>query len=113
MERQWTVACIDFAAIPHNEHACINSGKENSLLTGRNLQQNLNKAHCEVPSAMTEWGFERTEQRQKKEHRSTYLGVLSMGKRNINCCSFFSGSKHRVRPGVASRTRKNRERTYN
>ncbi|MED6236434.1 hypothetical protein ATANTOWER_009149 [Ataeniobius toweri] len=29
--------------------------RKNSLLTGRNLQQN--QAQCERPSATTEWGF--------------------------------------------------------
>ncbi|MED6255424.1 hypothetical protein ATANTOWER_009561 [Ataeniobius toweri] len=38
--------------------------RKNSLLTGRNLQQN--QAQCERPSAMTDWGFERTEQRHKR-----------------------------------------------
>ncbi|MEQ2166884.1 hypothetical protein GOODEAATRI_032975 [Goodea atripinnis] len=31
--------------------------RKNSLLTGRNLQQN--QAQCERPSATTDWGFER------------------------------------------------------
>ncbi|KAK5609718.1 Unconventional myosin-Ib [Crenichthys baileyi] len=38
--------------------------RKNSLLTGRNLQQN--QAQCEWPSATTDWGFERTEQRHKE-----------------------------------------------
>ncbi|MEQ2309167.1 hypothetical protein AMECASPLE_035700 [Ameca splendens] len=40
-------------------------GRKNSLLTGRNLQQN--QAQCEWPSATTDWGFERTEQRHEKK----------------------------------------------
>ncbi|MED6273115.1 hypothetical protein CHARACLAT_003382 [Characodon lateralis] len=52
---------IDFAAIPHTEHACSDSGEEKSTLTARNLQQN--QAHCERPSATTDWVFERTEQK--------------------------------------------------
>ncbi|MEQ2299327.1 hypothetical protein AMECASPLE_014066 [Ameca splendens] len=63
MGRHWTVTGIYFAAVPHTEHACSDSGEENSLLTGRNLQQN--QAQCERPSATTDWGFERTEQRQQ------------------------------------------------
>ncbi|MEQ2226966.1 hypothetical protein ILYODFUR_032768 [Ilyodon furcidens] len=38
--------------------------RKNSLLTGRNLQQN--QAQYERPSATTDWGFERTEQRHKE-----------------------------------------------
>ncbi|MED6235856.1 hypothetical protein ATANTOWER_001242 [Ataeniobius toweri] len=38
--------------------------RKNSLLTGRNLQQN--QAQCERPSATTDWAFERTEQRHKE-----------------------------------------------
>ncbi|MEQ2243518.1 T-box transcription factor tbx15 [Ilyodon furcidens] len=38
--------------------------RKNSLLTGRNLQQN--QAQCERPSATTDWGLERTEQRHKE-----------------------------------------------
>ncbi|MEQ2257857.1 hypothetical protein ILYODFUR_039221 [Ilyodon furcidens] len=34
--------------------------RKNSLLTGRNLQQNQNQAQCERPSATTHWGLERT-----------------------------------------------------
>ncbi|MED6234712.1 hypothetical protein ATANTOWER_029435, partial [Ataeniobius toweri] len=34
------------------------------IYLGRNLQQN--QAQCEWPSAMTDWGFERTEQRHKE-----------------------------------------------
>ncbi|MEQ2182488.1 hypothetical protein GOODEAATRI_022797 [Goodea atripinnis] len=37
-----------------------------SLLTGRDLQQNQNQAQCERPSATTDLGFERTEQRHKE-----------------------------------------------
>ncbi|KAK5607479.1 hypothetical protein CRENBAI_021227 [Crenichthys baileyi] len=38
--------------------------RKNSLLTRRNLQQN--QAQCERPSATTDWGLERTEQRHKE-----------------------------------------------
>ncbi|MED6244976.1 hypothetical protein ATANTOWER_028882, partial [Ataeniobius toweri] len=31
--------------------------RKNSLLTGRNLQQNQNQAQCERPSATTHWEF--------------------------------------------------------
>ncbi|MEQ2293771.1 hypothetical protein AMECASPLE_036992 [Ameca splendens] len=55
--------------------------RKNSLLTGRNLQQNQNQAQCERPSATTDWGFERTEQSNKKEYRSTDPVVLSTGKK--------------------------------
>ncbi|KAK5598624.1 Adenylate cyclase type 3 [Crenichthys baileyi] len=40
--------------------------RKNSLLTGRNLQQNQNQSQCERPSATTDWGLERTEQRHKE-----------------------------------------------
>ncbi|MEQ2296946.1 hypothetical protein AMECASPLE_029765, partial [Ameca splendens] len=33
-------SCLSFRLDPHTEHACSDSGEENSLLTGRNLQQN-------------------------------------------------------------------------
>ncbi|MEQ2237883.1 hypothetical protein ILYODFUR_027751 [Ilyodon furcidens] len=73
-------SCINFAAILHTEHACSDSGEEKSLLTGINLQQN--QAQCEQPTATADWGFERTEQRQNKKHRSTNPVVLSIAKKN-------------------------------
>ncbi|MEQ2242614.1 hypothetical protein ILYODFUR_037696 [Ilyodon furcidens] len=45
--------------------------RKNSLLTGRNLQQN--HAQCERPSATTDCGFERTEQRHKKNTEALIL----------------------------------------
>ncbi|MEQ2199201.1 hypothetical protein XENOCAPTIV_027342 [Xenoophorus captivus] len=53
------------------------SGEENSLLTGRNLQQNQNQVHCERPSVTTDWGFERTEQRHKKNTVVLSIGMKS------------------------------------
>ncbi|MED6259374.1 hypothetical protein ATANTOWER_021666 [Ataeniobius toweri] len=53
--------------------------RKNSLLTGRNLQQN--QAQCERPSATTDWEFKKTEQRHKK-NTSTDPGVLSLGKKS-------------------------------
>ncbi|MEQ2188630.1 hypothetical protein GOODEAATRI_016973 [Goodea atripinnis] len=48
-----------------DEHVATR-GKRTPPLTGRNLQQNQNQAQCERPSATTNWGFERTEQRHKE-----------------------------------------------
>ncbi|MEQ2259534.1 hypothetical protein XENORESO_013325 [Xenotaenia resolanae] len=45
--------------------------RKNSLLTGRNLQQN--QAQCERPSATTDWGFERTEVASRKRKERTRL----------------------------------------
>ncbi|MEQ2217700.1 hypothetical protein XENOCAPTIV_019801 [Xenoophorus captivus] len=64
---QWTVACIDFAAIPHTEHVCGNSGKENSLLTGKNVQKDL--AQCERPSSETDWSYTSTENKKLQDFK--------------------------------------------
>ncbi|MEQ2297847.1 hypothetical protein AMECASPLE_038890 [Ameca splendens] len=53
------------------------SGEENSLLTGRNLQQNQNQVQCERPSATADLGFERTEQRHKKNTVVLSIGMKS------------------------------------
>ncbi|MED6252461.1 hypothetical protein ATANTOWER_012022 [Ataeniobius toweri] len=57
--------------------------RKNSLLTGRNLQQN--QAQCERPSATTDWGFERTEQRHKENKEALIQEyVLWEGKVNVS-----------------------------
>ncbi|MEQ2282280.1 hypothetical protein AMECASPLE_038859 [Ameca splendens] len=38
--------------------------RKNSLLTGRNFQQNRNQARCERPCATTDWGFETKTERK-------------------------------------------------
>ncbi|MED6256635.1 hypothetical protein ATANTOWER_031429 [Ataeniobius toweri] len=83
--------------------------RKNSLLTGRNLQQN--QAQCERPSATTDWGFERTE--ALKEHRSTDSGVLSIGKKSetlivitpLGLVASSRTEKQLTRSDVASRKR--------
>ncbi|KAK5616302.1 hypothetical protein CRENBAI_014337 [Crenichthys baileyi] len=63
--------------------------RKNSLLTGRNLQQN--QAQCERPSATTDWGLERTEQRHKENKEAPIQEYfLWEGKVNVNGCSSFS-----------------------
>ncbi|MEQ2305064.1 hypothetical protein AMECASPLE_033694, partial [Ameca splendens] len=63
--------------------------KKNSLLTGRNHQQN--QAQCGRPSATTDWGFERTEQRHKENKEALIQeSFLWEGKVNVNGCSSFS-----------------------
>ncbi|MEQ2300262.1 hypothetical protein AMECASPLE_023490 [Ameca splendens] len=65
--------------------------RKNSLLTGRNLQQNQNQAQCERPSATTDWGFERTEQRHNENKEALIQEYfLWEGKVNVNGCSSFS-----------------------
>ncbi|KAK5619732.1 hypothetical protein CRENBAI_008211 [Crenichthys baileyi] len=63
--------------------------RKNSLLTGRNLQQN--QAQCERPSATTDWRLERTEQRHKKNKEALIQEYfLWEGKVNVSDCSSFS-----------------------
>ncbi|MED6256466.1 hypothetical protein ATANTOWER_026718 [Ataeniobius toweri] len=61
--------------------------RKNSLLTGRNLQQNQNQAQSERPSATTDWRFERTQQRHKENTEALIPGVLSMGRKSKVRCS--------------------------
>ncbi|MEQ2239376.1 Septin-4 [Ilyodon furcidens] len=57
--------------------------RKNSLLTGTNLQHN--QAQCERPSAMTDWGLERTEQRHTKNTEALIQKYfLWEGKGNVN-----------------------------
>ncbi|KAK5620517.1 hypothetical protein CRENBAI_022713 [Crenichthys baileyi] len=53
------INCNGFPDPASGPHDCMKQEPE-----GRNLQQN--QAQCERPSATTDWGFERTEQRHKK-----------------------------------------------
>ncbi|MEQ2230455.1 hypothetical protein ILYODFUR_029480 [Ilyodon furcidens] len=60
--------------------------RKNSLLTGRNLQQN--QAQCERPSATTDWGFDRTEQRHKKNKEAVIQEYFLWERKvNVNGCS--------------------------
>uniref|UniRef100_A0A3P9PS58 Ska2 N-terminal domain-containing protein n=1 Tax=Poecilia reticulata TaxID=8081 RepID=A0A3P9PS58_POERE len=54
---------INFTAIPDIEHACSDSGEKKKFPLS--LQQNLTQ--YKQPSARTDWCFEKTEQRHKKQ----------------------------------------------
>ncbi|MEQ2218653.1 hypothetical protein XENOCAPTIV_006340 [Xenoophorus captivus] len=58
----------DFTAILPFEHACGDSGKKNSLLTGRNL------GTPGSVSVATYWGFAKTEKTHRK-HRKYFIAL--------------------------------------
>ncbi|MEQ2313064.1 hypothetical protein AMECASPLE_037763 [Ameca splendens] len=82
--RQWTDACIVSLTLQQSLIlSMLVKTVENSLLTGRYLQQN--QVQCEQPSATTDWGFERTEQRQKKK-TETRIQEYFLCKRKVKHC---------------------------
>ncbi|MEQ2306068.1 hypothetical protein AMECASPLE_004250 [Ameca splendens] len=81
MWRQWTVTGVDFAAIPHTEHACSDSGEEK-------LPFNRKKPPAEPGSVCAaichdQLGVRENRAETQREQRSTDPGVLSMGRKML------------------------------